>query len=322
MKYYFHWLMVIIIVIGVVARVYSVQWNVFRHGDIVRYSVAAESIVARGDLLIDSDISTPHSYSLKEKGGKFLEINPVWSFAGSLFVLFFGLSGFVALKLLSFLSGIALLAVVYFYCLRIGGSHVAFFALALSAVSYLLIDYSGNGALYIFQALLYIVFLLLLQNIERPRHHVEMGMLLGFSILFNHQAIVLFVAYGCYLLWYFHGNYKEALRRISLAFILIVLFYLPWGIRNVIFYGSPVFPTASAYFWDKLGVLKTVQDGVITYQTSFGTFLQLAVREITNWMPHNIYFINRQLFILAPLIDSAITATDFLKKIKGCPTIV
>ncbi|MEK9201855.1 MAG: hypothetical protein AAB944_02685, partial [Patescibacteria group bacterium] len=195
-------LCVAIIIVGVLLRIFSVHWNQYIHGDVLLYAKASESVARLGNFLIPVDISIPYWYSLKEKGGRFLEHNPLWPLMGGGVVSAFHISGYEALKILSLGAGVLLLFLTYRFAFLLGGASVALLSLTLAALSYPLIDYSGNGAFYIFQADLYLLFLILLQGIERIQNQILLGAVLGLSFLLNQQTVILFVAYVAYIFFW------------------------------------------------------------------------------------------------------------------------
>lgn len=287
---------------GIVLRAGSVYWNQYIHGDVAQYSVASESLAQRGDLLIDAETTKPHFYSLSEKGGRFLEHNPLWSLLGGAIVLLTGVSGYMALKILSLATGIFLLIILYCLGKKIGGTRLGLFVLTLGSFSYLLIDFSGNGALYVFQALLYLFFILLILRRELRYHALMVGALLGLGVLLNQQTIILWVSYVILMFYYCRGNRREASWRVVQSTLVMLLFFLPWMVRNYIFAGTPVIPIDMAYVWGKLGVAKIISGNVISYNVSLLTLWNLVKRIATFWFPHNVYFIHRKLFLLAPVL--------------------
>lgn len=292
----------LILLSGIVLRIGSVRWNRYIHGDVGQYSVASESLAQRGDLLIDANITKPHFYSLSEKGGRFLEHNPLWPLLGSAIVLLTGASGYVALKMLSFAAGIFLLVILYCLGKKMGGSWLGLFVLMLGSFSYLLIDFSGNGAFYIFQTLFYLLFILLMLRRELQYHALAIGTLLGLGVLLNQQTIILWVSYVVLTFYYHRGNNREAFWRILQSTLIMLLLFLPWMVRNYIFVGTPVIPIDMAYIWGKLGVAKIVSGNVISYDTTLLTLWDLVKQMATFWFPHNLYFIHRKLFLLAPIL--------------------
>ena len=301
----FQLLIIIIFIAGIGLRFVSFSWNTIVHGDVGQYVVAAEAFAHGGNFLIDTATDKPHFYSLQMTGGRFLEHNPLWPFIGGIFIKISGFDGYTALKVLSLLSGTAVLYLVFLLGCRLGGDRVAVLSLFFTAFSYLLIDYSGNGAFYIFQALLYLIFVLLITDTGRSREQIALGAVMGIGILLNQQTLVLIAAYIAYRLITMRGSYRAAIRAIIFGIAILILFYLPWGIRNYMLFGTPFSMVDTAYVWSKLGADRIVENNIISFRITWRTYGILLWREITFWFPHNLYFLNRQFFVLAPVVYMA-----------------
>ena len=83
---------------------------------------------------------------------------PLWPLLGAALVWLTG-DGYSALKLVSLLIGIALIPLTYFALRRHIGQPAALFASALTAGSFPLVDFSGNGSLWALLAALYLCWL-------------------------------------------------------------------------------------------------------------------------------------------------------------------
>lgn len=300
-----HIFLLVAVLIGVIFRINSFNANIYLHGDVALYSDTVQHLAAGKGFLVDPNTTEPYFYSLVEKGGRLLEHNPLWPLLGAPLVWVTGMSGFTALKILSLLSGFVLLFFIYQFAKKIGGEKVAEFAVILSALSYSLIDYSGNGSFYIFQALLYLIFLSLVMDIDKRLNVLWLGILLGLGLLLNQQTLAMFFALGLYLLFYYQGSVKEVVFKTAGKMFPILgvmfLFYLPWGLRNLQQFGAFFYSIDVTNFWQKLGVENTIKDNVIYYGITAETYKKLFKTIITFWFPHNLYFVNRKLFILAPL---------------------
>ena len=300
----FWFLLILLFGAGILFRVGAVYFNLpFLHGRWL-YGNAAQSLAERGDFKIATyDASEiPHIYSVREKGGEFLEHNPLWSILGAGIVLVSPLNGFEATQALSFLAGIAVLILIYRAGLELGGQGVALLSLGLAVFSYLLIDFSGNGSFYIFQGVLYLLFLLVWWREKSKKDTLLLGVIAGLALLLSHQAVALIFAYVAHLIFVKRPGFKLIFASLVLFLLPAVLIYLPWGLRNYFFIGN-FFPPADMYYvWDKLGFARRINGDIITYAPTLATYFELAKKVFTNWLPYNLYFINRQLFFLAPLV--------------------
>lgn len=293
---------IILVALGFVLRVLSIGWNLYEHGDVAAYSVAAESLATRGDFLLSADTSGTYFYSLAEKGGRYLAHNPLWPVLGSGIVALSGVSGYRALQMLSLVSGTALLILLHVLAERLGGPATALLTLSCAAFSYALIDFSANGSFYMFQAVLYLAFLRLVADIEKPYRAFGASITIGLAILLNQQNIVVLIAYVAYLLLRHGGGTKRTLGRVALCAAIVAVIYAPWWSRNYALFGVPFFSIDMTYVWRKLGLRPVVKGDVITYVVTPDTYLLLFKRSLLSWLPYNAYFINRKLFILAPVL--------------------
>ncbi len=292
----------VVFFVSIVTRLYSVQLNTKQHGDVALYSATAESIAYRNNFLIDPDTTQPYFYSLKEKGGRLLEHNPLWPILAAPLVKL-GMPGYIALKFLSFLSGVFLLILLYGYTKKLGGELLAKFVLFLSSISYVLIDYSGNGSFYVFEACLYIAFLWLLLDLERPGRRLLIGVVLGLGWVLNQQALAMFFTYVVTSVLSVKFSFKKSFQLIAPVFLVMFAFFLPWGLRNANMFGSFFYNIDTVYLWQKLGMPEIIDaNNIIHYPITLQSYINLLEAMVTFWFPHNLYFINRKLFVLAPVL--------------------
>ncbi|MEO5927978.1 MAG: glycosyltransferase family 39 protein [Patescibacteria group bacterium] len=302
----FTWILIVLIVlIGTIPRVASVAWNVPYLHDNDLYGNAATSLAERGDFKIGTVKVTNDAlhYSVKALHGEYLSHNPLWPTisAGISVLTHLKLNGYDALAVLSFIFGIGVLFLLFYAGRLMHGTETGLTTLALGSFSFLLIDYSGNGSFYIFQAFLYLVFLCCLWRGGRWTHPILMGVLIGCALLTVHQSVALFPAYAIYLLFTHKWNWKKILRDLTICIATAILLYLPWGIRNTMLLGDFFPPTDTNYVWLKLGIPPIMDGDISNFNTGAATFKLLAIRILTKWLPDNLYFVNRQLFVLAPI---------------------
>jgi hypothetical protein len=295
-------LVIALVVVGILLRGALLGWNSYEHGDVAQYAAAAESFAEQGNFLIDANVEKDYFYSLKELGGQHLEHNPLWPFLGGIFVFIFGMSGYHALQILSFISGVALLPLIFILGKKLGGYGTGLLALIFGTFSYALIDFSANGSFYIFQAVLYVLFLLGMLDMEKPARAAFVWAIMGVALLLNQQNIVLLAAYVLYTFIYFRGNSKRAMIYVLCCIGIVAVIQLPWWIRNYVLFESPLHSIDITYVWDKIGVPRTVTDHVISYAVTPQTYLTLAKTSLSSWLPHNLYFMHRKFFVVAPLV--------------------
>lgn len=296
-----------LLIFAVVSRYQAIAWNKPYFHDNFLYANAAQSLAERGDFKVSTTYISgiPHEYSVAEKGGEYLDHNPMWPILGALVIWVKNIDGFAATAFLSFISGLGVLALVYLVGAKLGGKHTGGLAFLGCLFSYILIDFSGNGSFYIFQAFLYLLFIYLAWEFTGKKRVIALGIVTGISILVVQQSITLIFAYLVYLILFERKDLKTTVLSTLLFLSIIALCSLPWAIRNHYALGA-FFPPADTYYvWDKLGVSKEVTGDVTRYLISSQTYLQLVKTELTTWFPNNSYYINRQLFILTPVFYSA-----------------
>lgn len=298
------WVIFAVLIVAAIPRALSIGWNQPYWHDNELYGNAAESLATRGDFKIGTVKVTSDDlhYSVTKAGGEYLSHNPFWPTLGGALSIVTGLGGFDALAMLSFAFGIGVLILMMSLARQIAGEQAGWVALILSAGSFILIDYSGNGSYYIFQAFTYLLFLWCIWKGGRAAHPITLGLLAAVAVLTVHQSVALVPAYFIYLLLE-KRTWRKRLGSAAIFLGIIVTLYLPWGLRNASLLNDFFPPTDTNYVWGKLGVPKTVDaEGIATFAVNDGTYVELAKRELTTWIPNNTYFVNRQLFILVPLL--------------------
>ncbi len=296
------YILVGMLIVGALAvRAASLSWNTYVHGDVGIYAKSAESLATRGTLLVSTETDRPYFYSLKAKGGRILDHNPLWPVLASPLVKFFNASGYGALQALSYIFGAVLLFLVYALGKRMGGEKVGLLALAFSSLSFTLIDYSANGSFYILQAVFYVAFVLAMLRIERWNRVISAGGIMGFGLLLNQQTLILVPALFLVLAVRFYKAPLEGVKRFLAVLGIMMLIYAPWGIRNYREFGAPFYSVDMSYVWDKLGVPREVAGDIVSFPITGAIYMKLARQSLASWLPHNAYFINRKLIVLAPV---------------------
>ncbi|MBU6415179.1 glycosyltransferase family 39 protein [Patescibacteria group bacterium] len=292
-----------ILAAGAAIRYRSLSWNRYEHGDIALYGSAAESIVREGNFRVPFDLSSPHWYSVQKLGGRFYELYPLWSIIGAGGIKLVSLSGFQSLKLFSFLAGIALIAVSFFVGKAFANARVGMFCAACASFSYLLTDYSANGAFYGFQAMLYLLLVWILYRLQTLRHVLLAGVVMGLALLVNFQSVALVPAFVAFLFLEYRRDLKKffvfSLTGLGIVFVM----FLPWLIREYILFGNPFYfiEFAATYTWQKIGALTVIKDNVKMLVKSKELYLALLKKTLFFWLPHNLHYVNRKLFILTPM---------------------
>lgn len=302
-KFFIGTIFLFLLVVGGAIRYRSLSWNQYVHGDIVLYSSAAESIVREGNFRVPYDLSKPYFYSLRSLGGRFYELYPLWSIIGAGGIRLFGISGFQSLKLFSFLAGIALIAISFFVGKALGSARVGLFCAAAVSFSYLLIDYSANGAFYGFQAMLYLLLVLILSRTQTMRHILLAGVVMGVALLVNFQSVALVPTFIVFLFFEYRRDLKKFFIFSFAGIGVVFMMFLPWLIRQYVLFGNPFYfiEFNATYTWQKIGAPTLIKDNVIMFVKSKELYVALLKKTFFFWLPHNLYYVNRKLFILAPL---------------------
>lgn len=291
----------LIFAFGIFIRYEAVLWNKYIHGDVAQYSEVSESLVARGDTRRAYDAENPYLYSVKEKGGKFYVMYPLLPFLGAGLVKTTGISGYEAVKIWSFVGGVLVLILTYVLGKKIGGERTGILSSAFASLSYLLIDFSGNGSIYSLQTVFYLLFIILLLNLKKLSGNILLGVVMGFAILTNYQSIILLPVYLIFLFVLFRKDFTKIFKWFFAGFLPAALVYLPWGIRNFLIFHDPFFTITFLYYWQKLGVKSRVVGDMLIYEPTPRDYIEAIRKTAFFWFPHNLYLINRKLFIYAPI---------------------
>jgi hypothetical protein len=237
---------------------------------------------------------------------------PLWALIGARLAWPAG-SAFAGLKLGSLILGVLLLALVWHEGLQItrhapgAPRHLPALATALVALSFVMVDASGSGALYTAQAVA-VVLLVRLLGRRRPSPLV-VGLLLGAAGLLNYQALVLLPV--PLLVLPLTAAPRERLRALEaglLAVAVALLLQLPWALRNDELFGSPFYSANRFYPLYASGVVPAlgVEDGVPYArfpETSTLTWLGVGLRA---WVPQNaLYLLTTGLLLWPGLIALA-----------------
>lgn len=273
---------------GIVLRCFSVSWNVIPHGDITLDAAAAQAMYSRGNFQLSSDTTLPPADQY------LIQHPPIWPLLGAGMMYTSHQDAFTSLKLLSLLCGIFLLPMMYRISAHVlRNRSLALLLTSILSMSWLMIDFSGNGALYSLHALC----LLLWTDVAiRPQKYYseKLALVSGISYLINYQTIILFPASIIVLLI----RREQVWKSLMLYGIIALLTISPWLVRNYLLFGEPFFGHTinSTYLYQKVGLNSN------TYIHSTAEKLIVMKQMLTRWLPFNLYFAARKLFILAPVL--------------------
>ncbi|MBI2636128.1 glycosyltransferase family 39 protein [Candidatus Peregrinibacteria bacterium] len=297
-----------IIFLGFLVRVQAVRWNWFMHGDVIDDASVAASFHRDGRLLAFTgpDTADPSLYPAQPAtGGIPLKMHgPLLPVIGAAVTLLRGGSSdiadaFLSLRLVSLLLGVLIIWLVSIIVSRLIGKWAGVAAAAWTAASYVLIDYSGNGALYTAQAAIYLLWLL--TAISRPSWSRTMllGIIAGVGYLANYQCMILAPA-GILILAFDQRQWSRFLLHAALLLAIAGIIVAPWFIRSSLIFGDPFYHQKwqMRYVYIKTGI-QIPEDGVIS--VGFRDMLGILHSVFTVWIPYNLYYAARKLFIIAPI---------------------
>ncbi|HZO25050.1 MAG TPA: hypothetical protein VFH48_03545 [Chloroflexota bacterium] len=254
-------LLIFMTVLGGLWRLASFGFNAWPHGDVVIDAAIAESLAWRGQLVVP--FVDVRYYPIERFGfGYPLDQHPpLWPLLGAPLAWLTG-DGYVALKLVSLLIGTMLIPLTYLALRRHVGNGPALLASALTAGSFPLVDFSGNGSLWALLAALYLAWLWVLpvtaltpalsqREIRLPLPLGEglgvrarwalLGLVMGLGYLTNYPAVVLPVALAVlHLVRHGRQSFRpSALAGPALSAVVLLLTIAPWLVYNASVFGGP-----------------------------------------------------------------------------------
>ena len=318
------WLLLVLFLLALLPRLASVGFNAWPHGDVLLDAAVTEAVVEQGRLLVP--LVDVRFYPIERFGFGYPpdQHPPLWSLLGVPLHLVWA-DSYEALKLLSLLAGALLLPVVYLFGRDLWGEGPGLLAAALCGLSYLLIDFSGNGSLWSLLALLYLLFAWRLScfPLRGWSNAALLGVIMGAAYLTNYPAVVLPLTLGALLVLEraLPGGGRpesdcsagpERTTRAGLAALAVAgLVVLPWLLYNAALFGSPVW---SQPLQRQLGGGDTQVEVMVGQEGVFKRPLVAAdpLPERVRTTAYNLYgnagFLIRQSFALAPFLAGFVLA--------------
>lgn len=165
-------------------------------------------------------------------------------------------------------------------------------AMALAALSFVLVDAAGNGSLYGAQAALV---LLLVEALAAARPSPPAaGLVLGALLLLNHQCAVLLPVPPLALLVAARpGARREALLRGVGITLVGLLLLVPWWIRNALVFDDPFHSVNATYFLYRAGVEPDVSmlDGTLVFRFAQELSPRLMARACLAFLKPNALYV-------------------------------
>lgn len=295
-----------VLLVGFLLRMQALQWNWFMHGDVTGDAIVAAELQRSGHFVVFATppSADPAAYALPptEKGEPLTQHAPVWPLIGAIATTLRGgeatlLDAFLSLRLLSVLAGTLVILLSFFVTSRLLDERAGLVAATFVAVSYVLIDYSGNGAFYAFQGLIYLLWALAALQHSSYCRTLLLGFLAGFVYLVNFQAIILLPA-GLGVLLIQERSLAKCFSHIVLFTGVAVITAAPWLIRNAVLFGDPLYSHTvnMQYVYGKSGF--SVPTGG---RLGIGDNLSIIAGIFHTWLPYNLYYAARKLFVIAPI---------------------
>jgi 4-amino-4-deoxy-L-arabinose transferase-like glycosyltransferase len=292
-------------------RVQTLHWNFFIHADTEFDTEATASLVHYGKLLVFPEkltiVPTNEPLPPLEQGEILTQHGPLWPILGATVMRIFGwaptmANAFLSLRILSLLSGLAIIALSYFITRKLIHEYAALACASFLTFSYVMADYSGNGSMYSLQTALYLLWIWSAMNHALRFRVAYLGIITGLSYLLNFQSIILIPA-TIILLLLEPISWRKKIPSLTLALILALVVVSPWLIRNAILFGDPLYSHVinQIYVLNKAGYQPTVENGLYRFHLTFWDYFSVIIGILQVWLPNNLYYAARKLFILAPI---------------------
>ncbi len=316
--------LLLILLAGFLIRAEAFRWNWFMHGDVIADAQVSASFLRDGSLLTFSSKGSadPAVYVLPPAvEGEQLKLHgPLVPVAAAALTALRGgarstgstrspqassgqaptvAEAFVSLKILSLLAGMLIILLAFLIASRLTDATMGLAAAAWTAASFLLIDYAGNGALYTSQAAVYLLWLVIALGPSSLRRTLLLGILSGVAYLITFQSVILLPA-GIILL----ATQVRPWRRFALHVVILIglaaIVASPWLLHSTVVLGDPFAGHAwnMRYVYSKAGF--EVPAGVIP-NLSIRDQLSIITGVFHTWLPYNLYYVARKLFLLAPI---------------------
>lgn len=307
-----HWgvMLIGIVILASIPRMQSVDYNRIPHGDITADAQAAASFYSQQRLIVPASASLSEPYFLLPgiQSNRLVSHPPIWSILGAGVLGALGLypnlgDAFFALKILSVIAGLSVIVLSAIIARNIFGSVAGLLIAVWLAISYLMIDFSGNGSLYSLQAVTYLVWILVAYS--RVQHKpVWLGAVSGIGYLVNHQSMILAAGSAVLLLVSSKHSPKERLTHLCIVTGVTFAITFPWLLRNYLIYGDLFFSHAlnATYVYVKAGISHIDAGYRSYYDIGIAERLQIFSMIVTTWIPNNLYYIARKLFVIAPVL--------------------
>lgn len=247
----------LVIIIGLFLRVLSFSWNDRLHGDVNLFALTAREYVSNSRLYypMKYEYSDNVPYLVLESPAS--QHPPLWPFVAGLFGKLFSTDDtFTILKVLSLVSGFALIAMIAYGGFHNGWWLESLLAIIAITISPLIVDFSTNGSFYIFSSVLVTLAFIVLYsfNYRSLANYVFAGVLCGIGILIHSLLVFLVIVFLVFWLWNREILHREGLLVFSLSIFIVIFPFIIW---NMIHFGRLIYSYASFHILNKLGLTRT-----------------------------------------------------------------
>jgi len=292
---------------GTIFRFMAWNFNDIPHGDIHLDYAAAWGFVKYHKLVLPFIAPRYNAVKQFEYYYPLDQHMPLWPLLGGITTLLNGYNVYSNFKILTLIFGTMLIPCSYWAFRKTFGDKSALLASTFIAFSYILIDYSGNGSLYILHALLFVLIILFVDT-SKMGNSIIIGGLIGFAYLLNYQAIITLIAMVIiYIFRYAFDKHKiKNVYTLVLSMMTLIILITPWFIRNYLVFDDPFYNVNIEYLKTKLDITSelVISNGVIKSVISTDNIhIKNIISKIFVWASRNLlYFIGR-IALLVPIVS-------------------
>jgi hypothetical protein len=253
----------ILLLTGAALRITAYSWNTRLQGDVNLFALTAREYVQHNRLYYPFKHDFSDRVPYRTLATPASQHPPLWPLAGGLLgKLLHTDDSFKMLKLVSEVAGFLFLALLVIIGVQLRRPYETLAALALCALSPMLVDFSGNGSMYIALAAIVLaaVVLLYVPDQRKVTTYVLAGVLCGVGIMTHNMLILLPAAFlVCWV------TRRVAWRQILVFALALVATLVPWMWWNWRHFGQLFYSSSTLYNLRQLGLARTgIFDDVVT----------------------------------------------------------
>ena len=183
---------------------------------------------------------------------------------------------FVAFKILTLFSGLVLIFLAYILGRMLMNERAGLVSAGFTAASYMLIDYSASGSIYMLHGAFYLLWLIVVMRcydggtaefISKKFFSnwqiFYLAVISAIGFMLNYQAVTLALASIVIILFLSNASWRMRIKKVLFFIAIFFVFISPLMIRNYLAFGSPFFcPEATTYIFQKAGLPYVVNEGI------------------------------------------------------------